>query len=794
MELGKYKTRLSLIIISTILLMVVLGFTGALNIMSFQENYSDSLLSSYAVLGRETAGKIEYAIKYGKLLDSFWGMEKLLEEIINISPDIDMAQIMLLNGQVIYDQKGKVNNRYIPLDIIEKINLYDTQDTGSYESMLFDGDYYLFLPIVNRDNQCVGSLNIKFSENVVKSVVYTQMTELVKYLVLLVIAGLLAIIFITMRFSFIEHSGRMLSKKFIIVILILLGFLQIIYGLLNYNVFRKAYLEVAHDNTATISEVIKNNVNSVLEKGVPYTELYNIEDYLKKILAAVPETKNIQIYKDDKGPLYSTGDKVAFQEISTGSEYVHIQKLTTDLQGNAGTLWIEISQEHIASKLRNILLDTATVLIVSFILMVEVTLFVTLLIEKRISNELKKDKIEDWGKKTIPIVRYLAFLVFAAAYMSTTFIPILMNNLYQPLFELPKNVVLGLPISAEMLFGALAAVGAGFCIDKTGNRPILIRGIMLFAAGTLFSAAAWDVLSFIAARSIVGIGFGLVLMSLRTIVVSAPDALLKNQGIAAMNSGAFAGVNCGIVTGGMLADRVGYSRVFFVASILLIISWLAAKAFAENVIPQAAKREFNTTSTTRSFIADKNVLLFFILILIPVSICGMFLNYLFPIYADSMGASSSSIGRAFLINGLLIIYLGPILSRYSEKYFGAKKSLVTASLIMGCSLLIFAGVGTLAAAYITVMLLGLADSFGVAAQSNYFLSLGAVSCLGEGRAVAYFSIIGKLGQMLGPIILGAAAVLGITRGTGVIGGIAVISVSFFALSNKGFPIMKKLTR
>lgn len=791
MGFKKNKSPVSLIIVSTILLIVVLGFTGALNLMSFQESYSDSLISSYAVLGRETAGKIEYAIKYGKPLDSFWGMDKLLAEIISASPEIDRAQILLPNGQIIYDQKGAVEEKHIPENISESISFQDIKEADSFESMVYDGEYYLFLPIVDKDNQWAGSLNINFAESVVKSVVQTQMTQLVKYLALLVILGLLVLGIVTVRFSFIEPDGRMQSKKFITVILILLGFLQIVYGLLNYSVFRKAYLEVAHDNTAAISEVIKNNVNSVLEKGVPYTELYNIEEYLNNILTAVPEIENIEIYGDDKEPLYSAGGKGAFQDLSSDSEYVHIQELTSDLDRKQGTVQIEISQKSIADKLRNILLDTATVLVVSFILMVEVTLFVILLLEKRVS---KGPTDPAWNRSTIPMVRYLAFLIFAAAHMSTTFIPILMNNLYEPLLTLPKNVVLGLPISAEMLFGAIAAVGAGYSIDKTGYRPILIRGIIIFCGGALISAVAWDVMSFIAARSVVGIGFGLALMALRTIVISAPDALSKNQGIAAMNSGAFAGVNCGIVVGAMLADRIGYSQVFFVAFVLLIISWRSADAFVENPIPLGADKASDVQKfNSKEFILDKKVVTFFMFVLLPVSVSGMFLNYLFPIFADGMGASSSSIGRAFLINGLLIIYAGPVLSRYSEKYLGTKKSLVTASLIMGFSILFFAGFGTLAAAYITVIILGLADSFGVAAQSNYFLSLGAVSRLGEGKAVAYFSIVGKLGQMLGPIIFGSAAVLGMAAGTGVIGGIAVIAFSLFAILHKEPALKNKMT-
>jgi predicted MFS family arabinose efflux permease len=768
--LNENKVRVLFITISTILLIIVLGFTGALNIMSFEKNYSESLISSYTVLGGETVGKIEYAIKYGKPLDSFWGMDKLLAEIMVNSTEIDMVQVVSNNGQVLYDQEGIVYDGYIPESIWKSFILQNTEGENNFAALEDAGKYYLFLPIVDRDNQYIGNLNIIFDESVINSVVKTYQVALIKYLVLMVMIGFIVFTLVFMRVSFSDHNGRVKRKTFIVVILVVLGFLQIIYGLLNYNIFKKAYLEVAHNNTVTISKVIQNDVNSVITKGIPYNELYNIQDYLQRIITTTPEIENIHIYEN-----YTP----------RASKYMYIQELATDLHGKRGSVGVEISQKNIAKKLQNILLDTITVLVISFLLMVEVTLFLIVLIEKRFSKGMKIIDSDNWNRQTIPMVRYLAFLVFLAGYMSTSFIPILMNNLYEPILSLPKNVVLGLPISVEMFFGALAAVGAGYSIDKKGCKSVLLKGVLIFCMGAVISAIARDPIWFIVARSIAGAGFGLALMALRTIVISTSDPLFKNQGIAAMNSGAFAGVNCGVIIGAMLADRIGYSQVFFVACAIIIIAFFAACVFIENVMPIAARKQVSTNqSKTSKFILDKDVLSFFIFVLIPFSICGRFLNYLFPIFAESRGVSSANVGRAFLINGLIIIYLGPILSRISEKYLGTKKSLVLASLIIGISMLIFASFGTLAAAFATVILLGLADSFGVAAQSNYFLGLRAVSSLGEGKAIAYFSIVGKLGQMLGPFAFGSLAAFGMVKGVGVVGVVALITFLIFAKSNK----------
>jgi len=59
-----------------ILILIVLGFTGGMNIASFQKNHTESLVTSFTVAGGESVRKIEYAVKYGKPLTNFYGIEE----------------------------------------------------------------------------------------------------------------------------------------------------------------------------------------------------------------------------------------------------------------------------------------------------------------------------------------------------------------------------------------------------------------------------------------------------------------------------------------------------------------------------------------------------------------------------------------------------------------------------------------------------------------------------------------------------------------------------------------------
>lgn len=777
----KNNERVLFVILTVALLIIVLGVTGALNIMSFQQNYTNSLISSYAVVGSETVRKIEYAVKYGKPLDSFYGVEDLLDDTLENTAEIEQVQVILNNGIVIYDQEGSVTDRAIPELAYEKVNNDIIQGDKSYTAILLEGNYHIFIPISDKEGHRIGSLGISFDENVIRSVVGTYQIELIEYLLLLVALGILGLILVTIRKSFLSTTGKINKKRYITIVLIILGMLQVAFGFLNYLTFKDAYLDVARQNTETVATILQSDINSVVAKGITYSELYNIEDYFNRLINSIHEVDNVHLVESNQ--IYSTMEEgITLGELNQ-SEYRYSFSLISDVSGRPGTLWIDISKTNINLMLRSILLDMSTIFVISFLFMVEITLFFILLMERRVEEGVSKiEHSELWNNRIIPVIRYVAFMVFAAGFMSASFIPVLMNKLYQPIFALPKSVILGLPISSEMLFGAMAALWAGYSIDKIGCKPIFVKGIVIFCIGTLLSGFAWDALSFIAARGIVGVGFGLVLMALRTMVISTPDCLQKNQGIAAMNSGALAGVNCGVMIGAMLADRIGFSQVFFAALLLLLITLLVGQRMMDNVIPISSVTQDEAEQIdTRRFLLDSKILSMFLLVLIPIAICGMFLHYFFPIFAQNMNVSSSNVGRAFLLNGLCIIYLGPILSKYSERYLGTEKSLVLATLVMGASLIIFAVWGTLAAAFTTVILLGIADSFGVAAQSNYYLNQRVVSRLGEGKAMAYFSLIGKFGQTLGPIAFGAAAVFGMVKGVGVVGSLALALLILFVV-------------
>jgi MFS family permease len=119
--------------------------------------------------------------------------------------------------------------------------------------------------------------------------------------------------------------------------------------------------------------------------------------------------------------------------------------------------------------------------------------------------------------------------------------------------------------------------------------------------------------------------------------------------------------------------------------------------------------------------------------------------------------------------GLFVVYLGPLFGRYVGSKINIKKSIIAANLVYALAILEFGFGINASAAIAAVLLIGLSDSFGLAAQSSYFLSFDATKHVGNGIAISAFSVFYKLGQMIGPLVFGGLIALGIGTGTKIIG-------------------------
>lgn len=777
--MNKRKVRVTFILSSLIITIIALGFNGIINMDSFKKSVTESLIAGYNVAGGEAVRKIEYAVKYGKPLENFYGINDLLKEVKETSDGIDDIQVIQKEGEVLYALSGENIGKKIEADLLVKSDF--SKGSSKYSYILKNNKYHIFMKIADRTGGQIGNLVIIFSESLVK-----QKTDNLLYLSIGVILlfGLLAavsLIIFFMRFKLFEENGEIRRKKITAFIICVLASAQLISVFINILILDNSYVTMLRANTNMTASIIQKDINQVVKKGVTYDELNDVEGWMKKIIQYVPQVQEIYISDSDGAILKSTAE-VKVKKI-VDPQYIYTIELEKDTTGKACSISVVLSKSYINKKLGDIILDALTLLLTSFFMMLELVLFLIIFLKRKTQSLSAGNTI---SKVDGNIIRTLAFLFFIANNIAVSFVPALMKDFYRPLMGLPENVVIALPTTLEMFGTIITTLIAGYIIDRKGWKYPFFIGLAGVCTGMLLCGLAREQMLFILARFIIGIGYGLCWMAMRGFVAGLPGEAEKSNGFSALSAGIYAGINCGCVIGAMLAERIGYSRVFLVGLIMMSFSGLFAIIFMKGILSgglnNTVKVKREKTRGSAKFFFNGEIASFFILMIIPTSLFYMFLSYFFPLYTKNIGVSSANTGRAILVYGICIVYLGPVLSRYLSSRFNTKKVMFVSNIILVAAMLIFALNGGFWFAVLSLLLLGIGDSFGSPAQNSYFLSLEASQAQGTGKVLGFYSVVKKVGNMVGPMAFGwATAFGGMQNGVGIIGIIGVGALVLYAV-------------
>ena len=106
---------------SIVLLALSQAFSGSLNVSSFEKLYVDSLVSSYRVIAKDFHKNLETAVRFGKPLENFYGIDRLMANVKEKEPDIE--NVFVVGYGLDYD--GLYRN--LPYIAVLKTELYEAE-------------------------------------------------------------------------------------------------------------------------------------------------------------------------------------------------------------------------------------------------------------------------------------------------------------------------------------------------------------------------------------------------------------------------------------------------------------------------------------------------------------------------------------------------------------------------------------------------------------------------------------------------------------------------------------------
>ncbi|WP_251548138.1 MFS transporter [Limosilactobacillus caecicola] len=277
-------------------------------------------------------------------------------------------------------------------------------------------------------------------------------------------------------------------------------------------------------------------------------------------------------------------------------------------------------------------------------------------------------------KSTIGIVLFCEFLICLGMSLIFPVMPFIRNEYHFSAFDM------GMMSSLFALVQFIASPIVGRLSDKTGRKPMLVWGLVVFALAEFVFAATSKLWLFDLSRAVDGLSAA---MYVPTSMALAADITTKEQRAKVIGwlSAAFSGgLMLGPGLGGLLAN-ISYKMPFWVAGVLGIISAIVAAV----ALPADEKEAFYERSESAgeelsesSWVAIKKMLtpsLTVLFIMILVSAFGLAgFESIYSLYVNQVHHFDLTIIAAVLtVNGVLSLILQAFLFDRLVIWFGEVK-------------------------------------------------------------------------------------------------------------------------
>ncbi|MFP4397277.1 MAG: MFS transporter [Desulfonatronovibrio sp.] len=779
-----------IILFSIIILLLSQAFMIVLVSNSFEKIHLSSVLTSYSVPQKDFNRKIESGLRFGKELKHLHGMDGLIQDYAGQYSDLKNISIYSSEQDLLYSLHEPSQKTTPPSELdVKQIEVPDPL----MEVVETSQAYHLTLPLSgphetwtgsSASSDLVGSSVFSFYKHEIRSGVRQFWEQ--RIILGVTIASCASLLLFVLLYRIKTQDLSVLRRHIFIRVLGIIILAQIAFAGINAWQFHQDHVHGVKEKILAQLNLLRSEIERILDKGIGLDHISAVDEFLKQVMDINPEVMSLSIrdpqgqikamaVKEDRAPSRSTPQRTADKELSVSVPLT---------QGDEPAFTAEIKADLDKSTLRamiwKLLLDSLTVtLIASLFITEQIYFFISRLRQDRTRDPAVNEPGRAMDK--LMLARFAAFAFLFAFALPISFVPLQMKELYTPLLGLPRNIVLGLPISLEMLCALASSLAAGTLADKKDWRTPFAGGIITTSLGLIFCAMASTGGQFILARGVCGLGYGLSWMALQSFLFAHATPATRAQGSSHFVAGIFSGHICGTALGAILAERLGYSPVFIIGFFmacgsLLFFFMFMRKLTGPHHSPAAAKPV--QAGAVRRYFMDRNASALMFFCVIPFSICQVgLLFFATPLYLNQLGVDQSDIGRVLMIYGLSVVFLAPQLSKIVDRRSRKKPFIVLGGLLggLGLSLLFFhQGFPAIVGA---IFLLGLASSIGTSAQTAYALKMKATNELGQGKAMAIQRGADKLGQMLGPLAMGA-----LMSGVSIAGGLMFLGFGYMFLS------------
>ncbi|WP_366657414.1 MFS transporter [Fodinicurvata sp. EGI_FJ10296] len=762
----QFANSLKIVAGSLFLLLLALATSGILTFSALERAQRDILSGTFELAGREGAEQVESGLRFGRPLAQFLGLEEILQEIRGDATGIDDVLAALPDGTIV----GSLQDDW-PAALSDSIATRFASGEMSAEStaaLSIDATRYFLTPVLDRNGAVAGAIVVGVAESVLEERLDSSIQGSIAFMIAVtaIAAVLLAIVAGRLR-ARADQPQTSRWRTLLVPLIVLLG-AQAAYSFDVLRIFQNNYASATSAAAERLGDSVHDDLAQLLGLGLSLERLPGLDERLQRVISVSDAVRGISIVDPDGTVRHAAErqpDSVSPLAASIlGHPVDDIIRPLTGADGEiVGEVRVTVDETVVVDQMANQVINIVTVVVTSAFFMIELFILLDILLRRSAPSVPALERV---GPRHI-IARPVMFGFIFTWALPLSFVPLKMRTLGESLFGLPPDIVLALPISAEMGCALLTAVVAGRIADRVGwFRPFLV-GLLISALGGITAALATDSLVFILARGLTGLGYGLSWMGIQAFVIRYCPSESRGRALANLMAGIFAGFICGTAVGGVLAEQFGYEFVLLASGLMVVVplalGWGVLREFIIGPQKWDLAEYTRTASGGGSAFAGWNRLLLspqylgaLILSVVPFSIAQVGLLYFaVPLYLSEIGSSQADIGRILMVYGIVIILFGPMISTYIDRRENKVPFIVLGGLIGGAGLGVLFLDGSMLSMLVAVSFLGLSSSMAEPARSSFILNLKVVKEFGVSSAIGLQRAADKLGQMLGPLLIAA---------------------------------------
>ena len=321
---------------------------------------------------------------------NFYTAQSIINEIHEYISSSENVSIIGPDGTVyftVFSKKSLQQTDYKAM--LVQVDALPSSKSGA-QTILRDGIHHEFIPVHGVDGTAKAFLEVTFEDDVLKSKTlgFTQ-TSILTVLIVTVL-GIVLFMVIVSRVRTTNERGEVKRNVLMTIMIINITLCQLLFSGINLWTFRNVLEANAVESTRYVGKIVKRNIDNVINKGVHYDELNEVQSWMTSVVSSSGDIKGAVIAVNDGKVNYLSA---AGLSTDVGSDLASqiVLPLNVDSAKNQATLTMVVDRDNLRRKLWPTLLQSAYILLGSIAALVQLTFVSTFLLNRRAISNLKHD-------------------------------------------------------------------------------------------------------------------------------------------------------------------------------------------------------------------------------------------------------------------------------------------------------------------------------------------------------------------------------------------------------------------